>query len=39
MKELMDGYNHTLDLTIFAARRSQPLQRKLKNLYRKNKDF
>jgi hypothetical protein len=39
MKELMDGYNHTLDLAIFAARRAQPLHRKLKNLYRKNRDF
>jgi predicted metalloendopeptidase len=39
MKELMDGYSHTLDLAIFAARRAQPLHRQLKNLYRKNKDF
>ena len=39
MKELMDGYNHTLDLAIFAAIRDQPLHRKLKNLYRKNIDF
>jgi hypothetical protein len=39
MKELMDGYNHTLDLARFAARRAQPLHKQLKNLYRKNKDF
>jgi chromosome segregation ATPase len=39
MKELMDGYNHTLDLARFAARKAQPLHRQLKNLYRQNKDF
>jgi len=39
MKDLMYGYNHTLDLAIFVARRAQPLHRKLKNLYRKNKYF
>ena len=27
MKELMDGYNHTLDLARFAARKAQPLHR------------
>jgi hypothetical protein len=27
MKELMDGYSHTLDLTRFAARKAQPLHR------------
>jgi len=36
MKELMDMYNNTLDLAIFAAIRAQPLHKKLKNLYRKN---
>jgi hypothetical protein len=35
----MDGYNHTLDLAIFAARRAQPLHKHLKNIYRKNRDF
>ena len=39
MKELIDGYNHTLDLARFVARRGQPLHRQLKNLYRQNKDF
>jgi predicted RNase H-like nuclease (RuvC/YqgF family) len=39
MKELMDGYSHTLDLARFAARRSQPLHKQLKNLYRKNRYF
>ena len=39
MKELMDGYNHTLYLARFAARRAQPLHRQLKNLYRKNRYF
>jgi hypothetical protein len=34
MKELMDGYSHTLDLARFAARKAQPLHRQLKNLYR-----
>jgi hypothetical protein len=31
MKELMDGYNHTLELARFAARKAQPLHRQLKN--------
>ena len=39
MKEIMDGYNHTLDLAKFAARKAQPLHRQLKNLYRQNRDF
>jgi hypothetical protein len=39
MKELMDGYNHTLDLERFAARKAQPLHRQLKNLYRQNIGF
>jgi hypothetical protein len=39
MKELMDMYNNTLDLEIFAARRAQPLHKQLKNLYRKNRGF
>jgi hypothetical protein len=34
MKELMHGYNHTLDLARFAARKAQHLHRQLKNLYR-----
>jgi hypothetical protein len=39
MKELMDGYSHTLDLARFVARKAQPLHRQLKNLYKKNKGF
>jgi uncharacterized protein YfcZ (UPF0381/DUF406 family) len=39
MKEFMDGYNYTLDLSRFASRKAQPLHRKLKNLYRKNRGF
>jgi hypothetical protein len=39
MKELMDGYSHTLDLARFAARKAQPLHRQLKNLYRQNRGF
>jgi hypothetical protein len=39
MKELMDGYNHTLDLARFAARKAQSLHRQLKNLYKQNKGF
>jgi hypothetical protein len=39
MKELMDMYSNTLDLAIFAARRAQPLDKQLKNLYRKNRGF
>jgi hypothetical protein len=39
MKELMGGYNHTLDLEIFAARRAQPLHRQLRNIYRQNRGF
>jgi hypothetical protein len=39
MKELMDMYNETLDLERFSARRSLPLHRKLKTLYRKNISF
>jgi hypothetical protein len=39
MKELMDGYNYTLDLARFATRRSQPLHRQLNNIYRQNKGF
>jgi hypothetical protein len=34
MKELMDGYIHTLDLSRFAAIKAHPLHRQLKNLYR-----
>jgi len=33
MKELMYGYNHTLDIAMFAAIKAQPLHRYLKNLY------
>jgi hypothetical protein len=39
MNELMDMYNNTLELVRFAARRSLPLHKQLKNLYRKNKGF
>jgi hypothetical protein len=38
MKEIMYGYNHTLDLARFAARRAQHLHEQLKSLYRKNRD-
>jgi hypothetical protein len=34
MKELMDCYIHTLDLEIFASRRTQSLYRQIHNLYR-----
>jgi hypothetical protein len=39
MKEVMDGYNHTLDLERFVARKAQPLHRQLKNIYRQNRGF
>jgi len=39
MNELMDMYKNTLELVRFAARRSLPLHKQLKNLYRKNKGF
>jgi hypothetical protein len=39
MKELMDGYNHTLDLVRFTTRKAQPLQRQLQNLYIHNRGF
>jgi hypothetical protein len=39
MKYLMDGYNHTLDLVRFAARKAHPLHRQLKKIYRHNIDF
>jgi hypothetical protein len=39
MKEIMDVYNHTLDLARFTGRKAQPLHRQLKKLYRKNKYF
>jgi len=39
MKKLMDGYNHTLEITMFAERKDQPLHRKLKKIYRENKGF
>jgi hypothetical protein len=39
MKELMDGYSHTLDLEIFSARRALPLHKQLKKIYRQNRDF
>ena len=39
MTEIMDGYSHTLELEIFAARRNQTLHRHLQNLYRKNRGF
>ena len=39
MKELMDGYNHTLDLERFATQKAQPLHRQLQNLYRQNRVF
>jgi hypothetical protein len=39
MKELMDGYSHTLDLERFSTRKVNPLHRKLQNLYRQNKGF
>jgi hypothetical protein len=39
MEELMAGYNHTLDLARFAARKDLPLHKQLKNIYRQNKGF
>jgi hypothetical protein len=39
MKELMDGYKHTLNLERFAARKAQPLHRKIQNLYRQKRGF
>jgi RecJ-like exonuclease len=39
MKDLMDGYIHTLDLERFATRKDQPLHMQLQNLYRKNRGF
>jgi len=39
IKELMDMYSNTLDLEISATRRSLPLHKRLKNLYRKNRGF
>jgi hypothetical protein len=39
MNELMIGYNHTLDLARFAARKALPLRKQLKNLYRQNRGF
>jgi hypothetical protein len=39
MNELMIGYNHTLDLARFIARKDLPLRKQLKNLYRLNKGF
>jgi hypothetical protein len=39
IKKLMDGYDNTLDLEIFVARRAQSLDRQLQNLYRQNRGF
>jgi hypothetical protein len=39
MKELMDMYNETLDMSRFTTRRFLPLRRKLKTLYRKNRSI
>jgi hypothetical protein len=39
MEELMAGYNHTLDLARFVARKALPLHKQLNNLYRQNKGF
>jgi hypothetical protein len=39
MNELMIGYNHTLDLARFTARKALPLHKQLKNLYRQNRGF
>jgi hypothetical protein len=39
MEEIMDMYRKTLDLERYATRRAQPLHKKVKNLYRKNKGF
>jgi len=35
----MDMYKNTLDLEIFAAKRSLPLHKQLKNLYSKKRGF
>jgi hypothetical protein len=39
MEELMVGYNHTLDLARFAARKALHLHKQLKNIYRQNRGF
>jgi hypothetical protein len=39
MKELMDMYKETIDLDNFTTRRFLPLHRKIRNLYRKNRDL
>jgi hypothetical protein len=39
MEDPMVGYNHTLNLARFAARKALPLHKQLKNLYRQNKGF
>jgi cell division septum initiation protein DivIVA len=39
MNELMNGYNHTLDLARFAVRKDLPIRKQLKNLYRQNRGF
>ena len=37
MNEIMIGYNHTLDLARFTARKALPLHKQLKNPYRQNR--
>ena len=39
MKELMYGYNHTLDLARFVTIKARVLHMQLQNLYRKNRGF
>jgi hypothetical protein len=39
MKELMDMYKETIDLANFTSRRFLPLDRLLRNLYKKKKDL
>jgi hypothetical protein len=39
MEELMVGYNRTLDLARFVARKALPLHKKMKSIYRQNRGF
>jgi hypothetical protein len=39
MNELTTGYNCTLDLARFTARKDLPLRKQLKNIYRQNRGF
>jgi hypothetical protein len=39
LKDLMDMYKETIDLARFTTKRFFPLHRKLRNLYKENKDL